>query len=128
LTRPAIVTPLLALLPALSGCLASVETEQYLMTEYGGDRQASTRIVRTTCGRVYNVIESKNRVLVWASPVTERAGEKCPGEPSTSPMAADVSFGLAADLALQRRAQSNCRVTGGRQLTSLHSEFTFSCG
>jgi hypothetical protein len=125
--HPPIAILLGALLSMLGGCLASSETAHYLVSQWGGDR--ASKPIRMSCGRGYTVIEKGSQLLVQAYSLTEfmRRGRNCPLEFSASPMAAGVRYGGAADEYLRQKVTRSCRVTGGRELTQLHSEFTFSC-
>ena len=99
---------------ALSGCTV-VEIMNYGV-------KSAAKPVTDRCGRGYTVYEKGGRLLVMAYAVAETAGGFCQVANSTG-----VRYGAAAAEYLVIAKTGQCALVNGRELSPLHSEFTFSC-
>jgi hypothetical protein len=100
---------------ALSGCMVAE------IMDYGV--KSSAKSVTDRCGRGYTVYEKDGRLLVMAYAIAEAAGGFCQVADATG-----VRYEAAAAeyLAVAKNKQQ-CTLGNGRELSPLHTEFTFSC-
>ena len=112
---------LLALACAASGCSVG-----YIYERYGA---TGASIVTVGCHTSYEVWESyrDRTVLVRTNAPAAVAGLVCtedlpPGAP------AEARLRRAAELYFINAKRGQCRITDGRSLSPLHSEFSYNCG
>jgi hypothetical protein len=98
----------------------------YIMDEYGESHEHE---VRLSYGRVYRAYEKANKILIEAFTANEAVGRVSmvregvlsgQSEPA-------IRYRDAAEAYLAEKKDRRCNIISGKELGSLHSEFTVTC-